>query len=226
MSVESQHPEYRKYLKVWQRIEAAVEGTRAVKSGKTMFLPKPNQDLDGESFYGTPIQSENDVRYKQYLERAVYTNFCGRTLAGLKGAAFRKYPSIYLAPGVEYLEDSATADGTSLVQLAKDAVAEVLKKGRAALLVDYPSVEEGLTAEQVTRLDLKARIAFYTPEAPEQLQAQAELLADPVLEPVEHGGNRARTVMDRAVRQVEALQNQARSSTCTLQAILDVSSTA
>ena len=165
MSVESQHPEYRKYLKVWQRIEAAVEGTRAVKSGKTMFLPKPNQDLDGESFYGTPIQSENDVRYKQYLERAVYTNFCGRTLAGLKGAAFRKYPSIYLAPGVEYLEDSATADGTSLVQLAKDAVAEVLKKGRAALLVDYPSVEEGLTAEQVTRLDLKARIAFYTPEA-------------------------------------------------------------
>ena len=90
MSVEAQQPEYRKYLKVWQRIEAAVEGTRAIKSGKTMFLPKPNQDLDGESFYGTPIQSENDVRYKQYLERAVYTNFCGRTLAGLKGAAFRK----------------------------------------------------------------------------------------------------------------------------------------
>jgi len=164
MSVDAQHPEYRKYIKVWNRIEAAVEGSRAIKQGKTMFLPKPNQDLDGEAYYGSPIQTENDVRYKQYLERAVYTNFCGRTLAGLKGAAFRKYPLIELAPGLEYLEDAATSEGISLVQLSKDAVSEVLKKGRAAMLVDYPSVEEGLTAEQVTRMDLKARIAFYAPE--------------------------------------------------------------
>jgi len=104
-----------------------------------------------------------------------------------------------------------------------------------ALLLLQRLVVTAVAVAQVTSLALAVLVERLstvqatrpaTPEAPEQLQAQAELLADPVLEPVDHGGNRARTVMDRAVRQVEALQNQARSSTCTLQAILDVSSTA
>ena len=158
MTVSTQHPEYRKFADTWAAIEAACEGSRAIKAGKTKYLPKPNDDLVEE------LDAQVDARYKQYLVRAMYANFTGRTLAGLKGAAFREEPQAEIPLGLEYLLEDATGDGLPLEQLAKDAVAEVLKKGRAGLLVDYPSVEDGLTAEQVTALKLAANIAFYSPE--------------------------------------------------------------
>lgn len=159
MSVSAQHPEFGKYLETWQAIDAAVEGSRAIKAGKTKYLPKPNDDLEAE------LSTSVDARYKQYIFRAMYANFTGRTLAGLKGAAFRKEAEMVLPAGLEYLEMNATGDGLPLEQVAKDAVSEVLKKGRAGLLVDYPSVEGNLTQEQVTALKLGASIALYVPDS-------------------------------------------------------------
>jgi len=163
MSASTQHPEYSKYIKVWAAIEAACEGSRAIKAGKTDYLPKPNADVDG--FADDALISSNDMRYKQYIARAVYTNFTGRTLSGLKGAAFREEPEALLPLGLEYLLENATGDGLPLEQVAKDIVAEVLKKGRAGILVDYPSVDSGLSLEQVTALNLAANICLYSAES-------------------------------------------------------------
>ena len=129
MTVSSQHPEYKKHIETWKRVRAACAGARAIKEGKAKFLPKPTTESADDA-----MQRSNDHRYKQYLERAVYTNFCGRTLTGLKGAAFRKEAELALPSGLEYLEHNATGDGTGLVQMAKDELTELLSVGRDGFL--------------------------------------------------------------------------------------------
>lgn len=158
MSVSSKHPEYDKHVETWERVRAACAGSRAVKAGRSKYLPKPTSESSNDS-----LQTRNDHRYRQYIERALYSNFCGRTLAGLKGAAFRKDPEITLPAGLEYLEQNATGAGTGLVQLAKDEVTELLSIGRDGFLVDYPAVEAGATAEQTAGIE--ARILAYTAES-------------------------------------------------------------
>jgi hypothetical protein len=101
-----------------------------------------------------------------------------------------------------------------LLQLLAVTVAAVAQVMCLALAV----LVERLSTAQATRLA--------PPEVPEQLQAQAGRLVEPVLALVGHGVNRVWTATDLAARQVEVLQNQAELLTCTLQAILDASSTA
>ena len=157
MSVSSKHPEYLRYSDTWQRVRAACEGSRSVKAGRSKYLPKPTTESADIN-----LRSTNDHRYRQYIDRAVYANFCGRTLAGLKGAAFRKLPDIVLPAGLEYLEENATGSGTGLVQMAKDELQELLSIGRDGFLVDYPMVESGSSAEQTKGIE--ARILPYTAE--------------------------------------------------------------
>ena len=94
----------------------------------------------------------------------MFTNFTGRTKNALVGAAFRHKPNYELPDALEYLEDDATGDGLSLVQLAKDELSNLLETGRCLLLVDYPQVEGDLSLEQTMMLDLRASIIPYTAE--------------------------------------------------------------
>jgi len=158
MSVTDKHPDFDLYLKSWQRTRDAVKGTVAVKAKKQEYLPVP----DAESY--DERQGVSTVRYKQYIKRALFTNFTGRTKNALVGAAFRKEPSLELPTQLEYLEEDATGDGLGLIQLSKDELSNILETGRTFLLVDYPQAEEGLSAEDVSRLDLRASIIPYTAE--------------------------------------------------------------
>ena len=157
MPVETTNPEYDLYSDVWVKTRDAVRGSVAVKDKKAQYLPVPDAETNPRGI--------DSVRYRQYLNRAVFTNYTGRTKNALVGAAFRKKPIIELPDGLEYLIDDATGDGLSLEQLAKDELSNLLETGRSMLLVDYPQTEEGLSAEDVSLLDLTASIVPYTAEA-------------------------------------------------------------
>ena len=158
MPVSTQHPDYSKYINIWTQTRDAVKGSVAVKEKKHKYLPVPD-NTSGDERKGTET-----IRYRQYMKRALYTNFTGRTKNALVGAAFRKEPMIELPENLEYLKGDSTGDGLSLVQLAKDELSNILETGRSVLLVDYPQAEEGLSAEQIRLLDLKATIVPYTCE--------------------------------------------------------------
>ena len=158
MPVTQQHPDYQKYLPVWTQTRDAVKGSRAIKEKKYEYLPVPDNQ-SGDERKGTQTQ-----RYKQYLKRALFTNFTGRTKNALVGAAFRKEPVCELPDGLDYLKMDATGDGLSLSQLSKDELSNVLETGRTAFLVDYPQAPDGLTIEQTEILQLKAAIIPYTAE--------------------------------------------------------------
>jgi len=158
MPVDNEHPEYAKYLAMWTRTRDAVRGAIAVKDKKHVYLPVPDND-SGDERKGTET-----VRYRQYIKRAVFTNFTGRTKNALAGAAFRKNPQLDMPTGLEYLINDATGDGLSLAQLAKDELSNLLETGRCGFLVDYPQAGDNLTAEQVSMLELRAAIIPYTAE--------------------------------------------------------------
>jgi len=158
MPVDNKHPEYEKYLSMWTRTRDAVRGAIEVKDKKHVYLPVPDND-SGDERKGTET-----VRYRQYIKRAVFTNFTGRTKNALAGAAFRKSPQVDIPNGLDYLINDATGDGLSLNQLAKDELSNLLETGRCGFLVDYPQAGDNLTAEEVSMLDLRAAIIPYTAE--------------------------------------------------------------
>jgi hypothetical protein len=149
MTVETQHPQYKAMATEWRLVRALVAGPREVKQRDVVKELLPNPDLDDEK------------RYKDYITRAIYTNFTGRTKIGLSGAAFRKEPTLGLPTGLDYMEEDANGGGLSLKQLIKDVLGDLFSSGREILLVDFPQSEEGMTAEQ-TR-NLQARILRYSP---------------------------------------------------------------
>jgi len=158
MPVSTQNPSYELYKPIWTKTREAIKGAVAVKKKAEEYLPVPHNESHSKS------KGAQTVRYKQYLTRAVYTNFIARTKNAFVGAVFRKSPILELPKALEYLRDDATGDGLSFEQLAKDELSNLLETGRAGFLVDYPSADENLSAEQVALLDLKASIIPYTAE--------------------------------------------------------------
>jgi len=152
MTVDTRNPEYEQYIDEWKRVNDCCEGQRAIKVARDKYL-KPMEGI-----------TTNDSRYKNYLERACFVNFTGRTKEGLKGSLFRKDPEMDIPEGLEYLLDNADGAGESLISLTKDLAGEVISKGRFCLLVDFPSVESGLTLEQEQALEPRACINRYTAE--------------------------------------------------------------
>lgn len=155
MSVTTHHPEYDKMADEWSLVRACCAGQREIKALKTKALPAPGADKSN---------NYDETRYKQYLQRAIYTNITGRTQAGLSGAVFRKEAEIELSPQLDYMEVDSDGSGQSLVQLAKTAINELFCVGRVVFLVDYPEVPENLTIEQEAMLSPRAHIKAYFAE--------------------------------------------------------------
>ena len=158
MPVETKHPQYELYAPVWTKTRDAVKGAVCVKDKKHTYLPVPDPQSNDDR-----IGSET-LRYRQYIKRAVFANFTGRTKNALVGAAFRKEMKYELPTALEYLIKDATGDGLGLEQLAKDELSNILETGRSFLLVDYPQVSGELSLEDINKLDLRASIIPYTAE--------------------------------------------------------------
>ena len=152
MTVETQNPEYNEYVDEWMKVHDCCMGQRAIKEAKDRYL-RPMQGV-----------SIGERRYINYLDRAVFVNFTGRTKEGLTGAIFRKPPEIDIPEDLDYLLTNADGSGESLVSLTKNVCSEIIAKGRHALLVDFPEVGEGITLEQQQMLQPRASINRYTAE--------------------------------------------------------------
>ncbi len=148
--------EYADALPGWRLVKRCVKGAREVRKYDE-YLPKPDP---------TDNSPENLERYKQLKKRAMFLNVTGRTRAGLLGAVFRKTAELTLPTEVEYLQENASGDGTSLEQLSKKAVGECLDTGRGGFLVDYPKVKAVSGVSSVAdAAKQKALIHFYDAES-------------------------------------------------------------
>lgn len=158
MPVSNAHPQYELYKPSWEKTRDAVRGSVAIKEKRHIYLPVPDPETLDERI------GSRTMRYNQYIRRAVFANFTGRTKNALVGAAFRKKPMYELPEMLSYLESDATGDGLGIEQMAKDELSNLLETGRSFLLVDFPQAEETLSLEDVQRLNIRASIIPYTAE--------------------------------------------------------------
>lgn len=141
---------YQAQLAHWQLLnDVCSAGDEAIKKAGVKYLPKPNPHDNSD---------ENQSRYQQYVDRAVFYNATGRTLRGLVGTAFAKYPTLLLPSALDYLSDDADGAGVSLYQQSQKALSQTLKLGRHGLFVDYPKTGGEVSIAQKQAMYLRARI--------------------------------------------------------------------
>lgn len=151
MPVDTVHPTYINAMKRVEYTRDAIAGSDAVKAKTVKYLPA--------------FIPHDSARYSQYLQRAYYTNFTGRTEAGLVGAAFRKpFSEKELTAEIKYMDDNTDGEGIGLQQMAKFAVRELTAAGNHGLLADYPEGPNNPSKEQVQSLGLRASIKAYEAE--------------------------------------------------------------
>lgn len=137
-------PEAQDMIPDWELVNDCVTGQRRIKEQGEQYLPKILASRD---------VSENDEINAKYLQRAVFYPVTGRTLEELVGEVFLKPMDADLPSGLVVMEDDVDGGGVSLEQQAKGVLSDVLKHGRAGLLVDFPVIEPG---EVVTKADLES----------------------------------------------------------------------
>jgi len=146
MPINTIHPEVKEYLPIWGMVEDFYQGEIAVKKAGTKYLPK----LSGQSL----------AKYEAYKKRGIFYSAISRTCNALVGAVYRKPPAIALPSQLEYLRKDATGTGMSLVELAITLTLEIMKTGRAGVLVDRPAEVGGkpyfviYDADDITNWDI------------------------------------------------------------------------
>ena len=131
------HRDYDKNVSLWVKVQDVCDGQDAVKDKTTDYLCKPNpQDISHEA----------NLRYQNYLNRAVFYNFTRRTLQSMIGAAFKKLPKLEIPTILDYVKNDIDGSSLSIYQQSQKVLSEVLKKGRTVLYVDYPTVDANLVS--------------------------------------------------------------------------------
>ena len=148
--VTFQRQEYRDALAAWALVSDVCAGQAAVKAKGATYLPQPN---------ASDTSDENALRYTQYLARAAFYNATGRTLQGLVGAAYRKWPMLDAPGAIGYVAEDVDGAGVSVYQQSQSALGQVLKLGRHALLVDYPTTDAPASRADMVTGKVRATIA-------------------------------------------------------------------
>lgn len=147
-------PDYVSAFDKWSLISDCLAGQAAIKSKGTTYLPMPQaQDTS----------PANQLRYKQYGERAVFYNATYRTLSGMTGQVFQQPPEVKVPAIMASLLPNIDGAGVSLVQQAKRALEYVLSYGRCGILTDYPDLENGSTLAELQTGYIRPVIHLYEP---------------------------------------------------------------
>jgi hypothetical protein len=143
-------------LPQYTKISDCIRGSEAVKAKQTVYLPKPNPE---------DTSRDNELRYEDYLQRAIFYNVAKRTLAGLVGAVFMVPPTIKVPALLDPVVKDANGTGVSLPALAQRAEGTVLARGRGGLFVDYPKTDTPVTRAAQQNGSIRPTINFYEPES-------------------------------------------------------------
>lgn len=130
--VTIQHEEYKEHYDNWELVEDVCDGQSEIKKKGKKYLPAPDP---------TDLSIEAEQRYQTYLKRAVFYGITKRMVNGLIGVAFEKEPKLDNPSFLDFIKEDIDGNGLSIYQQSQAASSEILKKGRCALLVDYPSVD-------------------------------------------------------------------------------------
>ena len=138
-----------KAKKKYQIIEDAISGQKAIKDKSTNYLPLPSE-----------CSNSSDPRYQAYITRALYYNLIRPTRDALVGQLFLRPPKIELPDQLKVLEEDATGENLSLINLIKQIANNVLPYGRSGLLADFPTTSGETTVAQLRNNEVRPIIRY------------------------------------------------------------------
>jgi hypothetical protein len=141
--------------KDWQKIRDVLKGERAIKTAGTTYLPQPNP---------TDESDNNTARYIQYTDRAVFFNATKRTLNGLIGIAFRRWPEISVPSQLDGILDDIDSSGGAIINQLRRAIEENLSIGRFGLLADFPRRNTATSVAEKNEQNIHAYVVMYRAE--------------------------------------------------------------
>ena len=149
MAINSEHTEHYRYKKQVELVRDCIAGDAEIKRKTTRYLPE------------FEFEKEDSSRYQTYVQKAVFDNITGRTLAGFSGSIFRKQPENFLPTELEYLLENANGEGLGLPELEQFSCEETMTTGTIGFLVDYPMVDLQIDAETEQIINPQAHLKPY-----------------------------------------------------------------
>jgi hypothetical protein len=148
--------DYNAALPSWELVADVVAGEEKVKAKGESYLPNPSAVEEDPG--------EKKAVYDRYKQRASFFNVTGHTLQGLIGAVFRKDPELKLPGALEYVDSDVDGAGVSIYQQSQRVLADVMQKGRAGLLADYPQTDVPASRADQNAGLVRANVALYDAE--------------------------------------------------------------
>lgn len=152
--VKTTHPDYERLLPYWTDCRNAASGQRAMHKAGQLYIDK--------------LVDETDDAYRGRIKRSNFFNGTWRTIAGLKGMAFRVDPTAELPAAMVAMADDITLSGVDLNAFASNIVEEVLEVGRVGIMVDFPQTPPNvvpLTVAASESMGLRPTVQFYQAES-------------------------------------------------------------
>lgn len=176
------HEDYEKNRYGWRQSRDCVSGSDEIKRGNEIYLPIPSGMLFNDSPASLGDNNSNKTRgtgdfsktslpwwhdnpaYRAYLQRAKFPEISSNTLRGLTGISTKQEPMFKLAHNVSYLEENATPEGLSLIELYEFVVSEIFQTGKISLVVDVKENGEFFIAPYSAESNINWKIENYDGE--------------------------------------------------------------
>jgi len=143
MSIDFKHPKYRDNLENWNLVNDICDS----KNLRKYLVKLNNKD----------VSVENKMRNDQFFHRSVFAAVAGYTNRGFVGKIFSKSPTLQVPDELSYVRYDVNGAGESIYQQSQELVRDVIRIGRAGLLVDFPT-----TNGEVSRADILNGKVFAT----------------------------------------------------------------
>lgn len=152
--VRTTHPDYDRLSPYWRDCRNVAKGQRSMHAAGEIYI-----DM---------FKDEKPEDYRARIKRSNFFNGFWRTIAGLKGMAFRIDPTRDILANIEKLAEDITLSGVSLDAFASNVVEEVLEVGRVGILVDHPPKPNGIQPISVAaaeQMGLRPTLQLYQTES-------------------------------------------------------------
>lgn len=128
MPIDSKHPDYLSNHPKWIRCRDAFDGSDAVKSKGTDYLPR--------------LLKQRPKEYDAYKRRALFYAITSKTVGALVGMATLRLPVVKFPDSMNryYTDDK----GVKFMEHLSKSMEEILLMGRVGGFVDLPQVEGGM----------------------------------------------------------------------------------
>ena len=148
--INFEHPKYKLNIPKWQLVDDICEAKNLSK-----YLVKINPHDASMS----AVQ-----RRKQFFHRSVFYAIAGYTAQGFLGKAFSEPAKCDVPDDLDYIRYDIDGAGISIYQQAQEVFKDVVRVGRAGLLIDFPSVDGDVSRQEMVNNETAATVTRFTAE--------------------------------------------------------------